>query len=51
MTFTDEEKFFCVKKILFSCKTVQTKFRRQFSFNMSPTKSAIHQWVCKFKAT
>ena len=52
MTFTDEEKIFCVTYLESkSHKTVQAKFGRKFSFNTFPAKSAIHQWVSKFKAT
>ena len=53
MTFTDEEKIFCLTLYLESkwYKSVQAKFRRKFSFNTFPTKSGIHQWISKFKAT
>ena len=54
MTFTGKEKIFCVTLYLESSnlhKTVQAKFTWKFSFNMFAAKSAIHQWVSKFKAT
>ena len=53
MTFTGKEKIFCVTLYLESksYKTVQAKFRWKFSFNTFPAKSAIHQWISKFKAT
>ena len=41
MTFTDEEKIFCVTLYLESksYKTVEAKFRWKFSFIMFPAKS------------
>ena len=53
MTFTEEEKIFCVTLYLESksYKTVLAKFRRKFSFNTFTTTSVIHQWISKFKAT
>ena len=52
MTFTGKEKVFCVTLYLESSnlhKTVQAKFTWKFSFNAFAAKSAIHQWVSKFK--
>ena len=51
MPWTTEQKVFCVQMYskTESFKTVQSKFRRKFSFNYYPEKSQIYRWVKKFR--
>ena len=52
MTWTTEQKVFCVKKYYEtkSFKTVQARFRRQFDFHHYPNKSEIFKIVRNFEA-
>ena len=53
MTFTEEQKMFCVMRKLEanSYKQAIAKFRRKYDKNKTPSKTDIYRWIKKFEAT